>query len=543
MASVHGGRLVAQGLKRHGVDHVFTLCGGHIQAIYDGCLDEGIRVVDTRHEQTAGHAADGYARATGRPGVCLVTAGPGITDVVTAVANAARAGVPLVCIGGAGPKALCDMGSLQDMDAVTLMRPITKWSAQIPETRRIKEYVDSAFRIAQANAPGPVYLEAPLDLLMGFADDELPLTSPLPAPPRPAGDPAAIERARELLLGAERPSFVLGSQLRWSPRRELLRAFTERVQVPVFLNGMARGALPPDHPSLFTRTRRQALAESDVIFVFGTPFDFRVDYGRPGTWHPDAKIVQIDLDGHELGRNRRVDVAIQGDSGLVLEQLLGAVGEKTCPTWLGRLREEEHRKQAKILAEIASEGDPPNPLRVCHEVGKRLGPHDSVIGDGGDFVATAAYTIPLEWPQLWMDPGPLGTLGIGPGYAMAAALARPQGRAVIIYGDGSFGFNAMEFEAMARQNIPVIGVIGNDACWTQIKRGQVALYGAERAVATDLAYTRYERVVEALGGRGFWVERLDELGPALDAAFAADVPALVNVKIGRSTFRQHALSV
>lgn len=543
MASVHGGRLVAQALKSHGVDHVFTLCGGHIQAIYDGCLDEGIRVVDTRHEQTAGHAADGYARVTGRPGVCLVTAGPGITDVVTAVANAARAGVPLVCIGGAGPKALCDMGSLQDMDAVSLMRPITKWSAQIPESRRIKEYVDSAFRVAQANAPGPVYLEAPLDLLMGFADEELPLTSPLLAPPRPAGDPAAIERARELLAGAERPSFLLGSQLRWSPRRELLGRFTERIQVPVFLNGMARGALPPGHPCLFTRTRRRALAESDVVFVFGTPFDFRVDYGRPGTWHPDVKIVQIDLDGSELGRNRRVDVALQADSGLVLEQLLDVVGHKSCPAWLGHLRQEEQRKQAKMLAEIMSDGDPPNPLRVCHEVARRLGPSDSVIGDGGDFVATAAYTIPLQWPQLWMDPGPLGTLGIGPGYAMAAALARPEGRAVIIYGDGSFGFNAMEFEAMVRQNIRVVGVIGNDACWTQIKRGQVALYGADRAVATDLAYSRYDRVVEALGGRGFWVERLDELGPALDAAFAADVPALVNVKIAQSTFRQHALSV
>ncbi|MCC6666368.1 MAG: acetolactate synthase [Polyangiaceae bacterium] len=542
MTMVHGGRLVAQALKRHGIDHVFTLCGGHIQAIYDGCLDEGIRVVDTRHEQTSGHCADGYARVTGKPGVCLVTAGPGITDVVTAVANAQRAGVPMICIGGAGPKALCDMGSLQDMDSVTLMRPISKWSVQVPEIRRVKEYIDSAFRVAQSNLPGPVYLEMPLDLLMNWHEDEDPITAPMP-PPRPSGDPRSIERAVALLKQAERPSFIIGAQLRWSEDREIVRRFADKVRAPFFLNGMARGALPYAHECSFTRSRKQALAESDVIFVFGTPFDFRVDYGRPGTWNPAAKIVQVDLDGAELGRNRAIDVGIHGDSGLVLAQLLDAVGQKEVPTWLSGLRAAEDKRRGKMKAEIESDSDPPNPLRVCHEVGKRLGKRDVVIGDGGDFVATAAYVIPLEWPQLWMDPGPLGTLGIGPGYAMAAALARPDARTVIMYGDGSFGLNGMEFEAMARQKLPVVAVIGNDASWTQIRRGQVAMYGEERAIATKLEYTRYDQVVEALGGKGFWVERSADLGPALDAAFAAGVPACVNVKIAGSDFRKDAISV
>jgi acetolactate synthase-1/2/3 large subunit len=543
MTQVHGGRLVARGLKRHGITHVFTLCGGHIQAIYDGCIDEGIRVIDTRHEQTAGHAADGYARVSGRPGVCLVTAGPGITDAVTAVANAQRAGVPMICIGGAGPKSLCDMGSLQDMDSVTLMRPISKWSVQIPEVGRIKEYIDSAFRIAQANLPGPVYLEMPLDLLMSFAEDSDPPTRPLASPPRPAGDPDAIDRAAELLKGASRPSFIIGAQIRWSEQREIVREFADAIRAPIFLNGMARGALPYSHPSLFTRSRRQALLESDVIFVFGTPFDFRVDYGRAGTWNPNAKVVQIDLDGNELGRNRGIDVAIHGDSGLVLSQLLCAVGHKDAPEWLASLREKETQLRAKMSAEIASTANPPNPLRVCHEIGRRLGKNDIVIGDGGDFVATAAYVIPLEWPQLWMDPGPLGTLGIGPGYAMAAQLLRPNARTVIVYGDGSFGLHGLEFEAMARQNIPVVAVIGNDAGWTQIRRGQVAMYGEERAVATALAYTRYDKVVEAVGGAGYYVETLDALGPALDAAFASDRPACVNVKIAQSEFRKNAISV
>jgi acetolactate synthase-1/2/3 large subunit len=542
MAQAHGGRLVAQGLKRHGVTHVFTLCGGHIQAIYDGCIDEGIRVVDTRHEQTAGHAADGYARVTGTPGVALVTAGPGVTDVVTALANAQRAGVPLICIGGAGPKSLSDMGSLQDMDSVRLMRPVSKWSVQIPETRRIKEYIDAAFRIAQAGLPGPVYLELPLDLLMSTADDASPPTNPL-APPRPAADQNGIDRAVQLLKGAERPSFIIGSQIRWSPIREIVTSFADQVRAPFFLNGMARGGLPADHPCLFTHSRQKALQESDVIFVFGTPFDFRLDYGRSRTWNPDARVVQIDLEPAELGRNRSIDVGIVGDSGFVLQQLLDAIGSHDSSRFVGQLRDLEAARRAQMQHEIENDQSPPNPLRVCHEVGQRLGPRDVVVGDGGDFVATAAYTISLSWPQLWMDPGPFGTLGVGPGYAMAAALKRPEAKTVILYGDGAFGLHGFEFEAMVRQKIPVIGIVGNDAAWTQIRRGQIQLYGEGRAVATALDYTRYDRVVEAFGGRGFWVERIEDLGPALDAAFAADVPSLVNVKIASSDFRKNAISV
>ncbi|MBX3200167.1 MAG: acetolactate synthase [Labilithrix sp.] len=546
MAFVHGGRLVAQALKRHGTTHLFTLCGGHIQAIYDGCLDEGIRVVDVRHEQTAGHAADGYARVTGRPGVCAVTAGPGVTDVVTAVANAQRAQVPLVCIGGAGPKVLCDMGSLQDMDHVALMRPITKWSVQVPETRRIAEYVDAAFRVAQANVPGPVFLEMPLDLLMNMHDDaDLPATRPLEEPPRPAADPRLVARAAELLKGAQRPCFLVGSQLRWSPARDRLAAVLERFGAPVFLNGMARGTLPHTHPLLFSRSRRFALSQADVVFVLGTPFDFRVDYGRSPTWNEDAKIVQIDLDGAELGRNRRVDVPIHADGGVALEQLARELGETkpALESWVSAVRADEDKRRAKMQLEIDANDSPPNPLRVCAELGKRLGPNDVVIGDGGDFVATAAYVLKLQHPQLWMDPGPLGTLGVGPGYAMAAKLARPDANVVLVYGDGSFGLHGIEFEAMARQGIPVIALIGNDAGWTQIRRGQVDIYGAEREVATALDYTRYEKIVEACGGRGFWVEEIDQLGPALDEAFACKKPACVNVKIAKSDFRKGAISV
>ena len=348
MTQVHGGRLVAKALARHGTTHLFTLCGGHIQAIYDGCLDENIRVVDVRHEQTAGHAADGYARMTGRPGVCAVTAGPGVTDVVTAAANAQRAGIPMLIIGGAGPRALQDMGSLQDMNHLELMRPITKWSAAVPSTDRIQEYVDSAFRIAMAGVPGPVFLEMPLDLLMNWADDAPPATAPQ-ASPRPGGDPSSVAAAAKLLAEAERPMFIVGTQLRWSPREGVVRRVADAWQAPFYLNGMARGALPYEHTNLMTRSRKFALAQADVCFVFGTPFDFRLDYGR--ALPASTKVVQVDPDGAELGRNRRIDVAIHGDSGVVLEQLLEAVPSKKAEAWLGAVRESETNSRAKMLAQ------------------------------------------------------------------------------------------------------------------------------------------------------------------------------------------------
>ena len=398
MAYVHGGRLVAQALKRHGTTHLFTLCGGHIQAIYDGCLDEEIRVVDVRHEQTAGHAADGYARVTGRPGVCAVTAGPGVTDVVTAVANAHRAGIPMVVIGGAGPKLLSDMGSLQDMDHVTLMRPITKWSVQVPETRRIVEYIDAAFRIAQANVPGPVFLEIPLDILMNMHEDaDAPATRPVLAyagagrrASRPAGNPRAIASAAELLQAAARPCFLVGSQIRWSPARTAVKRAADAFQVPFYLNGMARVAHCRSSIQGSSRGRESSrlpprpTSSSSLARPLRLPRRLRA---RADSWAENAKIVQVDLDAAELGKNRRVDVAVDGDSGLVLEQPGSRrPARRRFPEWLGAVRADETKRRAKMRSEIESNESPPNPLRVCAEIGKRLGKNDIVIErTAGDF--------------------------------------------------------------------------------------------------------------------------------------------------------------
>jgi acetolactate synthase-1/2/3 large subunit len=530
MDHVHGGRLVAGALRRHGVAHVFTLCGAHVQAIYDGCLDENIRVVDTRSGRTAGHAAEGYARVSGVPGVVIATAGPGITDVVTAMANASRASVPLVCLGGASPRALSGMGASAEFDALSVVRPVIKWAAQVTDVTRIEELVNAAFRVALSGVPGPVYLELPLDVLMARAAPSGAAQKPALSP-RPAGDAQAVARAAELLRRAERPLFILGSQLRWSHDSVVLRRFTDGVRVPVLLNGMARGALPKDHPSLFAHARRLALAESDLVFVMGTPLDFRLEYGRSPPFGAGAKLVHVDLDDAALGRNREPDVAIHGDTGLVLDQLLAAIGGKEVPPWMTSLRAAEDAERARAEAALNAASGPPTAPRVFHELAQRLGTADMVVGDGGDFVAAGGAALHFEWPRLWLDAGPFGTLGVGAGFAMAAALARPGAKTVLLSGDGAFGLAALEFEAMVRQKIPVVAVIGNDAAFQQVRRAQVQTYGEGRAVATALAHTRYDHVVESLGGLGFWVERGDDIGRALDAAFASGLPACVNVKL------------
>ncbi len=540
MAYVHGGRLVADSLAKEGVSHLFTLCGGHIQHIYDGCLDHGIRVVDVRHEQSAGHAAEGWARATGQVGVCAVTAGPGVTDTVTAIANAWRGGTPMVCFGGQGPNFLRQMGSLQEMDHVSLVRSITKWAATVPETGRIPDYVATAFRKATTGVPGPVFLELPLDVLMNMVDEGSVSRPEGYRTARVAGpDPAAIDDAVALLSKAERPVAVVGTQWFFSPYRDALHDFLAAYDLPCFLNGGARGALRPDDPRFFRLCRSKALAAADVIAIFGTPWDFRLQYGQGC---PGAKVVQVDLDPEVIGHNRAVDVGLPSDSGAVMAAL-AAAGSRRDGGWLDQVRAMEQARYDKMLPEMHDDSSPVKPLRFSRELAEALPDDVTIVCDGGDIVGTAAKLVDVYSPGHWMDPGPLGTLGVGPGFAMAAKLARPDSPVCIIYGDGSFGLHAMEFEAMVRQGIPVVGVMGNDAAWQQIRRGQVEIFAPERAVATKLDFTRYDRVVEALGGHGEYVEDPADMRAAIDRAFASGKPALVNVKLGSSDFRKGAISV
>lgn len=549
MATVHGGKLVARALRNEQVSFIFTLCGGHVMPIYDGCIDEGIGVIDVRHEQTAAHAADGWARVTGRPGVAVVTAGPGLTDAVTGVASAHRANVPMIIIGGQGPRPFADMGSLQDMNHVELMRPITKWAVSVPEGRRLPEYVSMAFRAATTGLPGPVFLEMPIDQLFDqFDEDKISFPTGYRTEAGIAGDPRYIDQALALLKQAQRPVALVGSQLRWSARREAYAKFVATFGMPVYVNGLGRGSLRPGNPHFFSNTRKPALKQADVVLIFGTPLDFRIGYGRDSHINPEAKLIQVDLDGREIGRNRAIDVGIIGDTGLVMEQLTEAAEAEGYSAamirpWLNEMRKRETEAVERMREQLESDAVPVNPLRACKEIADSLNEKTIFIGDGGDFVATAASVVRVYEQGHWLDPGPLGTLGVGPGYAMAAKLAKPDSPVVIIYGDGSFGLHAMEFEAFIRQKINVVGVIGNDAGWTQILRGQEQIYGAERTPATHLAFTRYDRVVEALGGHGEYVERPEDIRPAMERALGAGKPALVNIKIGKSDFRKDAISI
>jgi len=531
MALVDGGDLVARCLKQEGVDVIFTLCGGHVQAIYDACIDENIKVIDVRHEQAAGHAAEGWSRATRKCGVAVVTAGPGVTDVVTAVANAYQNRSPMLVIGGRSPVAEFERGALQEMDQVEFLRPLTKWARCLYDTARIPEYMAMAFRHALSGRYGPVFLEMPADVLFRRVEES---EVTFPSSYRPQGrvqaDPSVIGQAAQLLASAQQPLVMAGSLIYWSAAHDSLRRLIERLQAPVYLNAMARGSLPQDHPLFFSHTRRGALARADAILIIGTPLDFRLAYGK--RFNPQAKIVQVDTDPTELGRNRDIDVCVEGDAGAVLEQLLAELGDARPDHagWLKALREEEEKTLTTRQEFLNSDAVPIHPLRLCKEMAAFVDENTIVIGDGGDIVNLAAQVLPINHPGQWYDPGPMGTLGVGTGFAMAVKTALPEKKVLMVNGDGTFGLNGFEFDTFVRFGLPVVSVVGNDRQWGQIAVGQRMMYGRDRAIASVLRDSaRYDKVVEGLGGHGEFVERPQDIRPALERAFAAGKPACVDV--------------
>jgi len=400
MADLTGGQLVARVLKQAGVGHVFTLCGGHILPIYDGCLDEGIAVIDVRHEQAAAHAADAYARLTRGLGVAMVAPGPGVTDAVTGVANAYAARSPLLLIGGAAPLGLRGLGALQEMEQVALLRPITKGAFSVPETRQIPEVLTTAIRTALSGRPGPVFVEIPVDLLMTTIEDRLaPIPTQYAHRPRPAVDAAALDALARLLAGAERPVVVAGGGVYWDDAAPALAAFAERAGVPVFMNGAGRGSLPAGHPNAFAHARGMALGAADLVLVLGAPLDFRLGYGRPPTFSEQAKVVMIDVDAAELGRNRPLELGLVADTGVGLRQARDVVpatmAGRVAP-WLAALRGKEEESRRKLEAFCASADTPVSHYRLAAEIARVVGPDTIVVGDGGDVVGCAAKVVPLE---------------------------------------------------------------------------------------------------------------------------------------------------
>ena len=533
MGTLTGGQLVARMLKREGVDTAFTLSGLHIAPIYVGCMDEGIRLVDTRHEQAAAHAADAWARLTRRVGACIVTAGPGVTGTVTAVANAWAASVPLLVLGGAAPTFNQGRGSLQEMPQTQLFAGITKWSDRVPSPELVPSFLAKAFRVARGGRPGPVFLEIPWDVLSNGADEELAdAATRYRTDARSPGDPAQVEAALALLARAERPVLLAGSSIWWDGAVEALARLADATGVPVYLNGMGRGCLPPDHPSFFQGSRKDALARADVVLVVGTPLDFRVGYGTVPTFAGDAKVIQVDGDPTEIGRNRPVDVGIVGDSRSVLGQL--AVGARRWgeDAWRRSLRGVEEERAAKQRVHEESDQRPIHHFRLARAIDTVAGRGDvTYVGDGGNVVAVAAKVLRVQRPGRWLDPGPLGCLGVGAPFAMAAKLLAPERPVCVIQGDGAFGLNGMDYETAVRFKLPMVVVVGNDAAWGQILIPQRSLYGEDRSPATRLAPTRYDRIVEAMGGRGEHVDDPAQLIPALERAFASDTVYCVDVAI------------
>ena len=534
---VHGGKLAARALKQAGVDCIFTLSGGHVMPIYDGALDEDIRIIDVRHEQAAVHAADAWSRLNpGRIGCAVLTAGPGVTDGVTGVANAWRANSPIIVIGGQGPFNALRRGSLQEMDHVGVMRPITKWADSCYETRRIPEYIELALRNAVSGVPGPSFLEIPMDVLMGqaeFDDVRFPTFRTVPAPMTPSRDD--LVGALEVLARAERPIMMAGTAVKWSNGSAALRRFIEETRLPTFCNGMGRGQVRSDDPQFFNRVRKEAMGKCDVFVLAGSPLDFRLGFGR--SIPAEAKIIQLDMDNSLIGQNRSPEVAIVGNLGLAFERLLEVMKEESIQldftTWRDELRGREAEVGDGFEAQLNSDESPVDPLRMAREIREFIDENTILIGDGGDIVAQSSKVIPVYKENCWMDPGPLGTLGVGMPFALAAKASFPDRKVLIIYGDGSFGLNGFEYDTAIRHDLPIVGIVGNDAAWGQMLRPQVGLYGLERVVATRLNYTRYDRIVEAMGGHGEYCERPEEIRPALERSFASGKPALINVKIRR----------
>lgn len=528
MAKEMGGHRVARMLKQQEIGTIFTLCGGHVDPIYNGCLTHGVDLVDVRHEQAAAHAADAWARLTRGCGVAVVTAGPGVTGTVTAVANAQQARSPLIVIGGAAPRSLQGRGALQEMEQVALFEPITKWSAAVPSAAEIPTYMDRAFRTALGGRPGPVFLEMAFDVLLDFTD-AAPLPAPA-APTRPTADAEGLERAATLLAGAARPVVVAGTSAYWEGAGPALDRLVRRYQIPTYLNGMARGLLPATHPAFFRHGRSRCLREADVVLVIGTPLDFRLKYGDFG----EAALIRVEPEAAGMERNRSPEVALVGDAAHALDSLaarLEALDAAPATEWFQATRQAERAAAAAQEEWEQKEDTPVNHFRFAAEINRIVDAETIVIGDGGDVVAMAAKVIDLHGPGQWLDPGPLGCLGIGEPFALAAKKLHPESRVLVISGDGSFGFNGMELDSAIRQNLPFVTVIGNDAQWGQIRNPQLQFFGEQYAAATKLAFTRYDLLAEALGGRGFLVEGADEIAPALNQAFATGRTAVVNVAL------------
>jgi len=576
----HGGDRIAQALAAHGVPCIFTLCGGHISPILSGAKALGIRIVDVRDEATAVFAADALARLSGRPGVAAVTAGPGISNTITALKNAQLAQSPVLLIGGAAPTALQGRGALQDIDQRPLVAPHVKRFFKLRRVCELGPAVAQALALAQSGVPGPVFMECPVDLLyqeagirqwytsaagsgrslperalrwylqrhvqrMFACSTPVPAVQPLPVTVPQAGA-SALHQASKALAQAQRPLMVIGSQaLVDSAQAQALADAVSQLGVPVYLSGMARGLLGRNHPLQLRHQRRQALRESDCVLLAGVPCDFRLDYGQHV--RRSARLIAANRSTHDARLNRRPDIAAIGDAGAcirALAQLAPCGHAARLHDWLVGLRQRDDARETEINQQARAEGDGVNPVALMRAIEEAAGDNALFVADGGDFVATASYVLHPRAPLTWLDPGAFGTLGVGAGFAIGAALGHPEREIWMLFGDGAFGYSAIEFDTLVRHHMGVIAVVGNDASWSQIAREQVKMLGDD--VATVLARTDYHRVAEGFGAHGILVRYPSEVPAALAQARAVAQtgrPVLINVWLAKSDFREGSLSM
>ncbi len=522
----HGGRLIARRLKAHGVSRLFTLSGGHLFSIYDGCRTEGIEIVDVRHEQTAAFAAEGWSKITRSLGVCALTAGPGVTNGISALASAQANRSPMLALGGRAPAARWGQGSLQEIDHIPLVSTLCNLARTAESAEEIPQLVEQAIAAALGPRRGPAFLDFPLDHVFSEA--------PEPEDLAPASISALpvhqeqLEHAATLLRAAERPVLMAGTDLYWERAEQALLELVEELEIPVFLNGLARGCLPSDHRLCFSRARSAAFKQADVAVLVGAPLDFRLGFGA--VFGTETKIVVLSAAEPDSSHPRAVDAVLAGAFDDALKQLrIAAQGRPTCRSkWCRQLREIETDLRNEEGPQLADTRAPLHPMRLYAELQAMLDRDAIIIGDGGDFVSYAGKVIESFEPGCWVDPGPFGCLGSGLGYALAAKLAHPHRQVVLLLGDGAFGFAGLEFDTLVRHGVNVVAVMGNNGIWALEKHPMEFVYGY--SVAADLRPgTRYDRVVQDLGGHGELVQSPEELKAALERAFTSGLPSLVNV--------------
>ena len=534
MAQIHGGQIIARALESEGVDIIFTLTGGHIVPILDGCIQEGIRVVDVRHEQAAAHAAEAYSRLTGKLGVAVVTAGPGVTDTITGVATGFYGSTPMLVIGGRHMIRQELKGGLQEMDHVRLFRSITRWSATAWQVDRLADYIATAARHAFEGRGGPVFLDVPMDVQFDMVEETaVSFPTSYRASAGFGADADTLDQIIGTLRDADRIMVFAGVGSR-SGEPNRLADLAELIQAPTYVNSRARGSLPHRHPLLGNYRRSQAMAEADVVLALGVDWDFRTGYGEKIS--DDATVIQIDADPSKVGWNRPAHVGVVADPMTVVRQLVAKpdqIRREETPLWTTEIMDAEAEKAADALVEATDDSSPVMPQRFAKEVAEFFGPDSIVAVDGGDIVSTTARWLQTSTAGHVLDPGPFGTLGTGAPYAIAAKSVFPEKMVGIVFGDGGFGFNGMEYDTMVRLGLPIIGVVGNNGVWSNIKTFHKMAY-PERLVATDLGIRPYHEMVKGLGGYGEFVDDPNEIRPALERAKESGKPSLINVHIAET---------